>query len=600
MSLLDRLVQRTGKPPSPNSRIAGIVWRKGVSHTSELDRILALPRRVLDLDNVPDLTPLYLHTPVCGVAGCDLCARGPARLLPMQSAMLLEAERTRGALGALPVGEGKSLTSMLLVDALALMRAIILVPPDVRDQLVEVDIPRYGRHFRLPLGRFTVVSYSQLSNASTADVLEEIDPDGIIPDEAHLLRHRSSARTKRFYRCVRARPGIPVVPLSGSFTVRSVHDYAAISEVALRKGSPVPGNWKEQDDWALAIDEPKKGQESMPPGALMTFCSPEDLAEVEAKRKTPADAMRAGFRRRLVETPGVVATPRARLGTSLVLRARSITVPDVVTATIRQLERTWSIGDEEIDSAATMAAKAREMSCGFYYVWDWPGGVVDKEWIDARRTWNRAVRQFLAHRARPGLDSPLLLTNAVMRGKVPDLEPAWKAWDAVRDRPQPPTKPVWISDFLVKDALAWMHDAEGSNGILWYAHTAFGNALAASGSYPVFGAGTSEELICLCDAAEAPPVIACSVHSHRKGKNMQHHWSRSYFTSPMANGEAWEQALGRTHRNGQRADEVTAEVAVHTHACRAAWDQARVDARSIEDRSMQGPQKLCYATRLGL
>lgn len=603
-SLLSRIVERTGKQPSPNSRIAGLLWQRGVDKSAELDRILALPRRVLKLDEIPDLTPLYRHTEVCRVRGCDLCARGPARLLPLQSAALFEAERERGLLGALRVGGGKTLLSLLLVDALNLRRAVILVPSDVRQQLVDVDIPRYARHFMLPFGRFQVVSYSQLSNARTADVLEQIDPDGIIADEAHSLKNPQSSRTKRWRHCMKERPGIPFVPLSGTLTTRGPRDYGELSERSLKARSPVPRGYKEIEEWDDALRTRKANEESMPPGALLAFCTDDELQQLAQGKITGTDAARAGFLRRLVQSPGVVGSTEQDVECSLVIRERKVEVPLGVAEAIRELERTWAIGDEEIDSAATMAAKGREMSCGFYYVWDWPNGVKDVEWIQARKDWNRAVRDVLAHRSRPGLDSPLLVCNAAMRGTLGSYEKEWAAWAAVKDRPQPPTKPVWIDDFLCRDAEAWAEwavgkkDGSAGDGIIWYGHGAVEEWLKANTRIPVFGAGTSEEVIAMAAADIAPPVVALSVHSHRKGKNLQHHWSQAYFIYCPANGEAWEQAVGRVHRRGQKEDRVLIDVALHTRPVRGAWDAALASARYIEDASPAGPQKLCYAQKL--
>ncbi len=52
--------------------------------------------------------------------------------------------------------------------------------------------------------------------------------------------------------------------------------------------------------------------------------------------------------------------------------------------------------------------------------------------------------------------------------------------------------------------------------------------------------------------------------------------------------------LGRTHRNGQRADSVEAEVFLHTPEMRGAFDTARNRARYVTN-TMKNPQKLCYA-----
>ncbi len=56
-----------------------------------------------------------------------------------------------------------------------------------------------------------------------------------------------------------------------------------------------------------------------------------------------------------------------------------------------------------------------------------------------------------------------------------------------------------------------------------------------------------------------------------------------------------EQALSRTHRAGQEADEVYAYLYGHTEPARAAIASARNDARYIQD-TMNTPQRLCYGT----
>lgn len=88
------------------------------------------------------------------------------------------------------------------------------------------------------------------------------------------------------------------------------------------------------------------------------------------------------------------------------------------------------------------------------------------------------------------------------------------------------------------------------------------------------------------------PVIA-SWHAHGEGKNLQH-WSKNLFVAPPSSGKTWEQVLGRTHRAGQQADEVVADVWLHAEELRASFIQARADARYIE-ATLGSRQKLCYA-----
>ena len=68
--------------------------RPGVVRSGELERILALPRRVLDLEKVPDVTPLFRRD------GGSMC------FWPIQSAALVEAAEANGLFAAVAVGCG--------------------------------------------------------------------------------------------------------------------------------------------------------------------------------------------------------------------------------------------------------------------------------------------------------------------------------------------------------------------------------------------------------------------------------------------------------------------------------------------------------------
>ena len=55
--------------------------------------------------------------------------------------------------------------------------------------------------------------------------------------------------------------------------------------------------------------------------------------------------------------------------------------------------------------------------------------------------------------------------------------------------------------------------------------------------------------------------------------------------------------IGRTHRLGQKHDEVTVEWCGHTPELEGAFFQALEEARVFEERD-GARQKLCYATRI--
>lgn len=597
MSLLDKMIERTGKHPAPNSGIAKILFRKGVNRSREFLRIQALPRRKMDLSTITDMTP-HFAVPRANCSGCDLCRSGPPTLWPIQSAVLIEAYDERGAIGPIGVGHGKTGISLLLPTALGAARPVLLVPPQTRAQLLERDIPIWSRHY-LVSPTINVVAYSQLSIEKYAHILDQLQPDLIIADEAHNLRHRGSARTKRFLRYMRQHPECALVALSGTLTTRSLRDYAHLAEFALHARSPLPTTYGDIEDWAAALDVCGNDQLPMPPGVLLEFCNQAEM-EIARQRGRSQEAARRGFRRRLTETRGVVATDEGALGTSLVVRSRRPRTPDVVLEALKELRRTWRLGTEELEDATAVARSARQLACGFYYVWNWPNNTPDEEWLAARAAWHTTMRTYLNHHARAGLDSPALIASAAARyaegvGDFSYGQREWAAWAAVKDRPKPPTTPIWLDKFLVKDVLLWVaaQREKQHNGIIWTEHQAMEQALRAAG-LPTFGGGSDSALL-HTDAIKTPFIVA-SIRAHGTGKNLQA-WSRNLITSPPANGTTWEQLLGRTHRPGQLADEVYAEVYLHTPENHQAVESALADARYIETTT-NTKQKLLYATRL--
>ena len=64
----------------------------------------------------------------------------------------------------------------------------------------------------------------------------------------------------------------------------------------------------------------------------------------------------------------------------------------------------------------------------------------------------------------------------------------------------------------------------------------------------------------------------------------------------MSKNDWWEQSMGRTHRDGQQADEVTVEILM---MCREAYSSMVYAIREAEytTQTLGMPQKLTYATR---
>lgn len=603
MSLSDKLLARGVPLPAKNSNAGKALYEGGVPLTPELQRILLLPRRVLDFSKVEDLSPVYVHTEGrCKVyPDCRLCASdAPVKLRPVQSVMLWEAHRMSGLFAAVAVGGGKTIVSLLLHDVLEATTTVLLLKPSLRVQLVH-EWQMYARHFTIPPVKWSkpaaiatsngktpgvwLVSYHELSNAKSADILEVLKPDLIVADEAHLIRRLSSARTKRWRRYHDNHPECRFVAMTGTPTRKSIRDYAPFVELALGKNSPLPlARYGDLKDWSAALDEPIPGVDPMPPGKLMLLCE-------------PGESVREGYRRRLVESYGVVATSTSDCDALLTVRARFVSKPRVVTQALSHLENFWVWDGNEIEDALAYTRVARQLACGFYYRWEWPGGVVDKEWLEARNAWHKEVRDYLSSRARPGMDSPLFLANAAERGEWKSA--TWRDWKGVKARKPPPVSAIWIDDFLCRDAISWANKGDeesGKGGIIWYDHAAVGEMIAELSDFPFFGPGSADRLKKV-DASKHPSII-CSIDAHVEGSNLQA-YSRCLVTSPPAAGLTWEQLIGREHRPAQLADEVFVDWYAHTQENVKAFDSAIRQAQCTYEREGQ-EQKLLLATHLNV
>lgn len=581
-SLSERLMAKFGLNPHPRSKAGVAVAANGVCLSPELARILALPRRPMN-GNAPDLTELYSkYVADCGVRHCRVCIQGMPSLRPKQSQMLWEAEQKQGLFAPAPIGSGKTLVSLLLHDAMNATRTVLLVKSSLRDQLMHVDIPAYGRHFRLPpiwsaknvrsfeRSGVYVIFYSELSDSSKGHWLERIAPDLVVADEVHVFRNAKSARSKKFFRYMDEHYECRFCALSGSIAKRSIRDFGKLCEIALRKDSPVP-NGRTLFEWSCALDP--KVEKPMAPGKLLLFCQ-------------QGEDHRDGFRRRFVESEGVVASDKNSIDTALEVTPHTPKVPPKIAEALQQIDRLWRWEGEEISDALHYARLAKQLAQGLYLKWDWPGGVVDEEWLAARSAWHKEVREYLKYHSIPGMDSTLQLANAARHGHW--QSETWADWERVKDRPEPPTVPVWIDDtFLVNDVAAVVAEMNASDEplgperglIVWYETVAVGDILARA--YPRFGPGDKDAARLAKAHPSTEPVIVCSRLSHGEGKNLQSYTDALVITSP-ANAVDWGQMIGRELRSGQMADTVRVKWYAHTIDLQKAFVNAVKDAEFLQ------------------
>jgi len=581
-----------------------------VTRSDDFRRIAALPRRTEWTDYSEALTLAFALPPrkpgTCP-SNCPCRGTGVMKLRPLQAWALSEFLEQRGGIGMLSAGSGKTLVSLLLPILLGWQRPVLFVPASLRDKTVKIDMPLLARHWRLPPlegpGSLEVCSYEELSQTSFADYLElRKIPDGIISDECHKLAHRSAARTKRILRFFSKFPTTEFIGMSGSIVHRSVMDYGHTFHIALKETSPLPHGFMELKTWADCLDEGIPDFARPDPGALRDFC---------AVGETPRD----GYRRRLLETAGVVAS--SDLSTNIGLQICELPMPKIPPKVVEAFQRLRNKSELPEGEMATTALDqlrhARELLLGFYLRWVWPKtedgkpGKPDLEWMKKRRAWRKYVRK-MTTRSHFGkwLDTEAQVAKAVINGDVECKENevsvtgkvirnnvnVYAEWVEMREarrplwggKPEPNKEVVWLSDYMIEALEQW---ASKNVGIVWVENIGFLEKLRERGNV-CFGAGENE--IELEDGSRS--VFASFAHA--VGKNLQM-WSRMCFSAPLQSGKAWEQALARQHRPGQLADDVVADVFL---GCRETWwafERSKADAVAIE-ATLGQPQRLNKAT----
>jgi hypothetical protein len=510
---------------------------------------------------------------------CDLPLR-PIQAIALEAcAWAAQQPSPIGMVGNIGVGKGKTLMSLLIPEIFDAENPLIIVPPSMRGQL-EDDIFMWSQHYKFRVTFDNVLFYSDLSRPEATGRLREIAPDLIICDEAHYFRHSSAARTKRFIRYIQQNPDTRVVLMSGTLTGSTLSDYAHLCEIGLREFSPLPTHDHDIEVWGSVLNV--DGEPDAQAWRVLSKLNP------SAAKQRDVDAMRQAFYRRFATAPGVVSTTTSSCDAALELHAEYPEVSEQIRHILHNLENEWVLPDgTDIIDATHFHRALGQLSLGFYYVWDWPNGEVDEEWLDARRGWASGVRSYLKQYAREGCDSPFLVEEYVREtGRPGELAALLARWDEQRHKPEPPTKAIWLDVAPVLHAVEWA--AQRERAFIWYHSRAVGDMLESLG-IPVFRDGGQTP------NPEDHPIAALSITVFNKGRNFQA-WSDQLVMEVPTNGATWQQLLGRTHRQGQRADTVTASIYQHTWPLRTKFDKALDRARYAQGMTGE-PQKLLQATR---
>lgn len=543
-----------------NTALGKIREAEGVRHTPELDRIMMIERRrPLTPDEEEeriDLLTEFLRTP-----------GGTMRLRPVQAQALFEAHDYQGLFGPIRVSGGKTMISLLAPIVLE-ARAPMLIVPAALIEKTRTEARKLALHWKLPTF-LHIVSYQSLGRVSGAQTLESLNPDLIICDEAHKLKNKRAAVTKRVARFMHEHPETRFIALTGTISKRSLHDFAHLLAWSLKLRTPLPRHYNELEAWALAIDErPNAIVPPLHPGAILKLATEEDTGG-------PTQRARTAVRRRINDTPGVVTASGEGCNVSLRVQGHVVQTTMNTTAAFDMLRTQWKTPDGwPLSDGFAIWRHARELALGFFYKWD-PRPPDD--WLEARKKWSAFCREVLNGNRR-NLDSEMQVALACKEHPEWYGDKEYKAWVAIRESFKSRTVAVPFDDSVLSYCQHW---AGHGGGLIWCEHIDFAQRLSARTGLPYFAGEGLDAQKNSIENFEGKCAIL-SIEANREGRNLQR-FSRNLVVPPPQQGDRWQQLLGRTHRDGQEADEVICDIVI---SCAEYVDAMRImmnDAQYQED-----------------
>ena len=579
--------------------------RAVVEHTPEISRIAALPRRTWSDEAAAKLAEMLtreLKTP-----------GGTMVLRPVQAVALYEAMECGGLFGPMRVGSGKTLVTLLVSSALEAKRPLLLLPASLVSKTWN-DRKVLAEHWRLP-SNLQIESYESLSLVQSARKLEYIRPDLIIADEAHFLKGRRAGRTRRVVRYMDSYPDTKFAAVSGTIMKASLRDFAHLLRFALKTQAPIPATDDEVESWADCLDERVNPLARRRPEALLELSSdplPNDRGRslaslLDTLEHDDLTRVRRTFQARLLETKGIVSSSKQDGVTcSIRVQALEYQLSPLVEEHFKTLRTRWETPCGKAFSEATeMRMYARELALGFSYTWisrekisEWEHLTKERlgeislglsaqqltfleqnrsppEWLNARRAWCSFVREQISQSKK--YDTMLQVANACRAGLLDSG--ALDAWKEIESSYEPLTRPIFYETTALETCLTWL---KKNVGIIWVEHRAFGEALSQLAEVPYFGPGGLDASgASIANAKGDKPIIA-SIAACGQGFNLQM-FSRNLITSCPSGAATVEQVLGRTHRDGQLADEVEVWILFGCREQYEAFDRALEGAKAAEE-----------------
>lgn len=500
--------------------------------TPDLARIQSLPRRALSKRTAERHAVAYTE---------QLALRAGVALRPWQGQVLHEAVRCGGLLAALPVGQGKTLPCELLPVVLKARKAVLILPAGLRKK-THADRRSYAGAWRCASPPPRMVSREELALEANAYLLEQLDPDLIIIDEAHRLSNPKSAAVRRIDRFLAAKrkakgfASVRIVAMTGTLTRKSILGYWHLLRWCLGDAAPVPSTRLEAKQWAAVLDEaaPRIGFRPSP-------------GPLGANLK----AARAAYLDRLEHTPGVMLVDEdsaAGIPLTFTVKPFAVGCPEIDEA-FERLRMYWeSPSGEPITDALSQNRIEGQIGCGYYSYWKPPP---PEEWIEARRELAAYIRKRIAETSHAS--KPLDTEAQVLRAHA--AHPIVREWQRVKGMfdARKASRVRWISDATVDAAAAWIdaHRAAGRVCIVWTLGVELGKRIAERAHVPYYGReGVDPKSGRELHAADVRKSMVCSWQANMQGFNLQAWPSQGILQLPPS-ALYIEQIAGRGHRAGQ-------------------------------------------------
>lgn len=528
-------------------------------------------RILLDGKSKPDLSGL-------SKAIGEIFDTDKIKLRKSQKDFLAIITKYRRGFGALGVGEGKTPISFLAPILARSHRALVMMPANLVDKTIKINIPDIESWFNLKLDwcslagksqhqrrhlmnkhRITIFPYSLLSTEDTEDLLAMSNADLIVCDESHSLKDEDSAKTDRFLKFIDKNPNVGLICMSGTIIDKSLFDYWHLICRSIKHLAPIPfeksivQEIQDVTDYSL--------HKKVAPSKFLCKLAPE-LKASYGEYLVDVEKTRAWLRVLFKSSPATLLTENQSVNCSIFINVIEVDTPKPLLDKINEVKKTWCTpSGDELEDNLSIIQLLQQLSSGFYYRLYWGEDV--EPWVlanwKAENELKREIRHWIRWRKRSKLDTPGLVKKA-LESRVPTVKSMqefydkWKAsFEPGKTLTERTRARVWESDYKINEARKWASTVK--NGIIWYGWDESGLRLSESMPNAIYCPANVDVL-----QLTKSGILICSL-AHAQGQNLQHHCNNLLFDLPD-NGAEMEQLIGRTHRQGQMADCVNVDILV--------------------------------------